>query len=275
MPAFSLTLPRLWTGATGREWARLGRDYQVVGFYLQSNPYANPYGLYQLLLPTACAEINISMHGLRRCFELFQAQRYAYHDERSGWTWVVSMAQKQLAPHGRILPRTDHRVTGIQRWYAHVASNPFLGPFHDQYAALFYLGERRTGPPFDFASPSVADLLASRRAPVVRSTPSELFEVWFAAYPEAKQVGKLAAYAQFRKLQPEPDAAWLNQAIRTLEWQKRSAQWITEGGRYIPEPESYLRKGRFRDRPGRMPHATSFEAQTIAAAATWAAKGGP
>lgn len=74
-----------------------------------------------------------------------------------------------------------------------------------------------------------------------------LFDKFWAAYP--KKEAKIAARKAFAKL--KPDATLVDQMVQALEWQKRREQWIKEGGQFIPDPATWLNKGRWEDaRPG-------------------------
>jgi hypothetical protein len=57
MRDYAIAHSRFWTGDTGKLLRRLGRDYQVVGFYLFTCHNANMIGLYYLPLPTLCHEV--------------------------------------------------------------------------------------------------------------------------------------------------------------------------------------------------------------------------
>lgn len=69
------------------------------------------------------------------------------------------------------------------------------------------------------------------------------FEAWWAAYP--KKVGKLAALKAWkgaRKSMPP-----LAEMLVTLRAQERTRAWRRDNGQYIPDPERYLKRGRWAD----------------------------
>jgi hypothetical protein len=83
------------------------------------------------------------------------------------------------------------------------------------------------------------------------------FDTFWAAYP--RQVGKDAARAAWRKRNPTSEL--VTQILAALEWQRRSDQWIRDGGRFVPNPATWLNQGRWQDEPSTTPHVSK---QTIA-----------
>jgi len=69
------------------------------------------------------------------------------------------------------------------------------------------------------------------------------FSAWWHAYP--KKTGKLAAEASWRKMKSRLPP--LAEMVDKLAAQKSSAKWMDEGGRYIPNPATYLNQGRWMD----------------------------
>lgn len=69
---------------------------------------------------------------------------------------------------------------------------------------------------------------------------SDGFDQFWEVYP--KKVGKSAAQKAFSKIE-EP----LDVLLPALEQQKFSDQWTRDGGRYIPNPATWLNQGRWQD----------------------------
>ena len=74
---------------------------------------------------------------------------------------------------------------------------------------------------------------------------SEAFLAFWAEYP--KKVGKADAFKKYSKLK-------LNKAdnediISALKWQRFTPQWQRDGGRFIPNPATYLSQRRWEDEP--------------------------
>ena len=74
---------------------------------------------------------------------------------------------------------------------------------------------------------------------------SAAFLAFWAEYP--KKVGKAEAFKRFCKL--KLDRADTTDIISALKWQKGCAQWQRDGGRYIPNPATYLNQKRWEDEP--------------------------
>ena len=51
----------------------------------------------------------------------------------------------------------------------------------------------------------------------------------------------------FQKLNPGEEL--LEQMLETIRQQKSSIQWLTDGGRFIPHPATWLNQGRWEDEP--------------------------
>lgn len=63
-------------------------------------------------------------------------------------------------------------------------------------------------------------------------------------YP--KKTGKKAAARAWTKARDKPD---LSDLLDALEKQKKWPQWLREGGRYIPNPATWINQGRWNDEP--------------------------
>ena len=73
------------------------------------------------------------------------------------------------------------------------------------------------------------------------------FVDWYQAYPRKKgrdeAVRAWDAACRAKRLPP------LAALLETLSWQKESFDWTKEGGRWIPNPATYLRAGSWQDEP--------------------------
>lgn len=69
------------------------------------------------------------------------------------------------------------------------------------------------------------------------------FVEFWAAYP--KKVAKGAALKVWKRLKPTQELT--DQMIAAIQTQKASEQWTREGGRYIPNPATWLNGGRWED----------------------------
>lgn len=71
------------------------------------------------------------------------------------------------------------------------------------------------------------------------------FEGFWAAYP--KKVGKDAARKAFGKR--KPDQLLVDRMLAAIGTQAQSEQWLKDGGKYIPNPATWLNQGRWDDEP--------------------------
>ena len=61
-------------------------------------------------------------------------------------------------------------------------------------------------------------------------------------YP--KKVGKDKAWESWERKSPPID-----DVLRSLSWQKTSAQWTRDGGQFVPHPTTWINQGRWTDEP--------------------------
>lgn len=73
-----------------------------------------------------------------------------------------------------------------------------------------------------------------------------LFDTFWKAYP--KKVGKDAAKKAFDKR--KPDDKLLDDMLKAVAQQKRMQGWIDEGGKFVPNPATWLNQGRWMDGEG-------------------------
>ncbi len=69
------------------------------------------------------------------------------------------------------------------------------------------------------------------------------FEMFWGEYP--KKVGKKYARKCFERLKPTGEL--LEKMLSSIKEQKKSEQWQREGGRFIPNPATWLNQGRWMD----------------------------
>lgn len=74
----------------------------------------------------------------------------------------------------------------------------------------------------------------------------ERFDRFWEAYP--KKIGKGDARKVFKKL--KPSAQLTEHMISAISAQKRTDLWTREGGKYIPNPATWLRQERWEDETG-------------------------
>lgn len=77
----------------------------------------------------------------------------------------------------------------------------------------------------------------------------ERFGDFWKVYP--RKVGKDAAWKAWQKR--KPDAETTATMIAALAWQKQQDAWLREGGRYVPNPATWINQGRWQDEPQTTP----------------------
>ena len=88
-----------------------------------------------------------------------------------------------------------------------------------------------------------------------KSPMGERFDRFWAIYPN--KTGKQAALKTWSKL--KPSAELTESILAAVEYQKTWDRWTKDGGRYIPNPSTWLNQGRWEDEP---PDSTAHTAPT-------------
>ena len=86
------------------------------------------------------------------------------------------------------------------------------------------------------------DLSSSTLKPIAEEKDeySEVFKAFWAAYP--RKVGKDAAFRAWKRKKTN-----LETVLPALEEQKKSHNWTKDGGQFIPNPQTWLNQGRWKD----------------------------
>lgn len=90
---------------------------------------------------------------------------------------------------------------------------------------------------------------SKNNTPIVPKGDDGLFDEFWAAYP--KHVAKKPARRAFNRL--KADRALLDKMLAALQWQTQSEQWTKDGGRYVPNPATWLNARRWEDEPDGSP----------------------
>jgi hypothetical protein len=89
----------------------------------------------------------------------------------------------------------------------------------------------------------------------------EGFAEFWKTYP--RRVGKEAAWKVWQKLKPGEE---LRERIRTsLGWQVQQPDWLKDGGRFIPYPQTWLNQARWEDEPPTVPTMTDANTKRLVA----------
>jgi len=75
------------------------------------------------------------------------------------------------------------------------------------------------------------------------------FENFWTTYP--KKRAKEAAWQAWKKRHPSADLT--NQICAALAWQRQQDDWLREGGRYVPNPATWINRGQWDDEPSATP----------------------
>jgi hypothetical protein len=133
---YSKVSPRFWTGETGRELRKLGKQTQVVAFYLFTCPSANMLGLYYLAMPTLCHETGSPLQGAMKALRSLKEVNFAYYDLPSEQVYVPNMAREQI---GERLERRDNRHKAVLNELQRLRKTPFFNDFLHRYRVQFEL----------------------------------------------------------------------------------------------------------------------------------------
>lgn len=147
MRDYSKAGPRFWTGTTGRYLREMGRDAQVLGFYLFTCPNSNMIGLYYLPMSTLVHETGIEKPLAEHVLELlgegpseglgspFEGV-FARYDRTSETIFVTEMAHHQV---GARLSKKDNRHKAVIRELEQYRKTPFFNDFLIRYAEPYGL----------------------------------------------------------------------------------------------------------------------------------------
>lgn len=93
-------------------------------------------------------------------------------------------------------------------------------------------------------TPTLSSLRSERASPTAKTFPQEFLDFW-AAYP--KKTGKDAAYRAWQTKKRERRLPAIDDLLKAVRKAKASDQWQEDGGKYIPNPATWLNQGRWED----------------------------
>jgi hypothetical protein len=93
-------------------------------------------------------------------------------------------------------------------------------------------------------TPTLSSLRSERASPTAKTFPQEFLDFW-AAYP--KKTGKDAAYRAWQTKKRERRLPAIDDLLEAVRKAKASSQWQEDGGKYIPNPSTWLNQGRWED----------------------------
>lgn len=147
--AYGTVSSLFWDSDTGWQLQSAGSDALILSLYLASNRHANMLGLYRLPRDQIGRELKvIPRDALLPAFGILERLDVAFYDRESEFVWVLEMAGQRLhptAPEQTLAPEDGKRWIAVQRAYAELPANPFLGAFFDHYQRRLRLLNRRPG----------------------------------------------------------------------------------------------------------------------------------
>ena len=271
-------LDLLWEGPVGAELRALGSVAQLVTVYLWT--VAPPYGLFVVRDDQLLGALAVSGSELRAVWEPLASMRLVL--ERDGWVWLPLYTQRCVGVGSDPLPYEDKRLVAARKWFCTIAEgHPFRVQIHAQFAAewglpalglitptkskaLLSASVQRQLDSFEL-TPSAQPLLI----PDARVDPRELFESWWNEYPRHRRLEKIRAWAVWTAIRPPITLAVCDVMIKLLRAQKMSADWLEEGGRFVPSPSKYLQRGRWLDEVHRVAALPRVDVENAMALESW------
>lgn len=169
-----------------------------------------------------------------------------------------------------VFPYDDLRTSDLEKWLSRLGGLNLIALYEESEQTYYYLPNfskhqtinKPTPSTFpkptegttvalreDYGSPTVA-LPPKRREEKRREHPlppqgesADFFKEFWEAYP--RKTAKPNALRAFEKL--KPDRLLLEVMLAALSVQKQSAQWVRDGGQYIPHPATWLNQRRWED----------------------------
>lgn len=217
---------------------------------------ADPYGLFQLDIDKAVMLTGRALEIVIGGIATLERLGFCFFHHETNWMFVRDHAMMQFAKLP--LPKSDMKCRAARLWYRRLPSNPFIGPWWDRYADDFNLAlEPHAVQRRDYNTPDQPDddrqgllpaeeftLMAPGTAPAPFSKAAS-FERIAANYPGAVTVTR--ARAAYYRLDVGPLLE--SEIMQGIDIWKRSQQWLSDGGQYIPSLHNFFRDHRWKDRP--------------------------
>jgi hypothetical protein len=252
----------------------MGRDAQVLALYAITAPGSNMIGLFYLPLPIIAHETGIPFEGVKEAIRTLSEGGFLQYDEAEEVVWIPEMAKFQIGD-GPLAPK-DNRIKGIAHEAAPYRKSRFFNEFIKRYGRAYRLDEPQNFPPepssegrgsSEDAQPlrsqahaqAQASLLSAAGAGVGGNGESKNgnhnateepggFTKWWNAYPSygTRKKGRDKCLQIWIRKTLEPLAT---QIIASLDRCKASADWLKEGGKYIPGPAPWLNDTPWKTKP--------------------------
>lgn len=156
---YSKILPSFWTGDTGRSVRAMGRDCQVVAFYLLTSPHASAIGLYHLPLAYLAADTGIPSEGASEALARLSEGGFCGYDLTTETVWVPEMARIQV---GEVIKPKDNIRAWLVKEVERMRKRPFFNDFLTKYAIAYNLAIIPESKPLGSPSEAPSDPLRSQ-----------------------------------------------------------------------------------------------------------------
>lgn len=242
-----------------------GHAPALVAAYLVTNEFSKKLGCYLLDRVMMESRLGLSRHQSLMAFTVLHEDGFAFWDEP--WVWIPNML-KWARGTGRIVltdPVVEEAIADYNRL---PADCPYKGDVWQHFQNVLPLGDKPNADPDDPAGSFALTPLSAKEGLLGPSFDQQMFDRWWSAYP--KKHGKRAAWQEWFKLRP--DKPTVDRWLIVLEQQKRSREWLKEGGQFIPDPERYLKRGRYDDTVIERPFVDDKQTATALALGNWVNK---
>jgi hypothetical protein len=136
MRSYAQIVPQFWTGETGKQIRKSGRDVQVLALYLMTCPSSNMIGLYYLPLPVLCHELDMNEEGALKALRRVKEIDFAHYEPSEEVIWLPNMAKYQF---GESLKVKDNRHKNVSQEAAKYSKSIFFKDFMNKYAKPYHL----------------------------------------------------------------------------------------------------------------------------------------
>lgn len=246
MRDYAKVTPAFWIGRTGKMF-RGDAETQLLALYLMTSPHSNMIGVYHCPILYMAHETGMAVKGASKALQRLIEAGFCTYDEASELVFVHRMAAFQIA---ELLKPGDNRIKGVIKDWENIPVSRMKRAFHAIYADAFHLPDwLDSGPENEAPCKPLGSQEQEQEQeqdtpiPPKRGVSDELFDQFWSAYP--KKVGKGAAKKRFKSLKPDDEL--VQQMLSALDWQSETEQWRRDGGRYIPNPGTWLNQERWLD----------------------------
>lgn len=230
--------PKFWIGDTGKS-LRGNMEAQIVALYLMTSPHANMIGVFYCPIDYIAKETGIPLEGASKALQCLIEADFCTFEYDSEYIFVHQFALNQI---GEELKPLDKRVQGVINELAKVPKRQCWQSFRARYAVPFNLPIEgsKTKP---LASPLQAPSKPEAEAEAEAGTEIQSgFALFWSTYP--KKAAKPAAAKAFKSAKIN---GALPAVLADIESRANGDDWTKEGGKYIPNPATYLNQRRWED----------------------------